>query len=235
MRLRTLYEKVIGWRVLAGPFRGLRYVPEAVGSVHAPKLLGTYECELRPQVEALIARAPDVIVNIGAGEGYYAVGLARRLPHTRVLAFEADARGRDLTARVAALNGVGDRVAVHGLCAVADLIAALRGTERPVVVIDAEGAEQPLLDPVQTPDLARCAILVEVHDFILPEIGDLLQRRFALTHRRQEIWSEPRTARDLPGFTRLAALSPWRRQAVHAMDEQRPGRMRWFWLEPVTP
>ena len=234
MRLRTVYEKLLGWRVLSGPFRGLRYVPEAVGSVHAPKLLGTYESELRPQVEALVSRAPDLVVNVGAGEGYYAVGLARRLPHARIVAFEADARGRDLTGRMAALNGVGARVEVRGLCALADLDAALRGAARPVVVIDAEGAEDPLLDPVRVPELRRAAILVEVHDFILPEIGDQLLRRFASTHRHQEIWSAPRTARDLPTFTRLAAYSPWRGQAVRAMDEQRPGRMRWFWFEPLA-
>ena len=234
MRLRTLYEKLIGWRVVSGPFRGLRYVPESVGSIHAPKLLGTYECELRPQVEALVARAPDFIVNIGAGEGYYAVGLARRLPLARLVAFEANARGRDLTGRMATLNGVATRVEVRGLCELADLSTALRGTARPVVVIDAEGAEDPLLDPVQVPELLRAAILVEVHDFILPAIGDQLLSRFATTHRHQEIWSEPRTARDLPSFTKLAAFSPWRGQAVRAMDEQRPGRMRWFWFEPLT-
>ena len=234
MRLRTLYEKLIGWRVLAGPFSGLRYVPEAVGSVHAPKLLGTYEQELHIQVEVLIARNPDVVVNIGAGEGYYAVGLARRLPHARIVAFEADAHGRELVGRVATLNGVDARVEVCGLCTVADLTAALHGATKPIIVIDAEGAEDLLLDPAKVPKLVRTAILVEVHDFILPEIGDLLLRRFAATHRHIEIWSRPRTAHDLPGFTRFAALTPWRTQAVCAMDEQRPCPMRWFWFEPLA-
>jgi hypothetical protein len=226
MRLRTIYEKIIGWCVLAGPFRGLRYVPEAVGSVHAPKLLGTYERELHPQLAALIAHAPDVVVNIGAGEGYYAVGLARRLVQAKIIAFEADDRGRELTGRVAALNRVGRRVEVRGLCTPADLATALRGTQRPAVVIDAEGAEGEILDPVRVPDLARAVILVEVHDFISPLLGDLLLGRFAPTHRHVEIWSRSRTAHDLPGFTRLATLTPWRGQAVRAMDEQRPGPMR---------
>jgi len=232
MRLRTVYEKLIGWRVLSGPFRGLRYIGEAVGSILPPKLLGTYESELYPQVEALVALAPDVVVNIGAGEGYYAVGLARRLPRARILAFEADARGRELTAHVATLNGVIDRVEVRGLCALDDLKSALHGTTKPVVVIDVEGAEEILLDPAQVPGLARAAILVEVHDALVPGIGEVLLRRFAATHRHEEIWSQPRTARDLPGFTRLAGLTPWRAQAIRAMDEQRGGRMRWFWFVP---
>jgi hypothetical protein len=235
MRLRTLYEKLLGWQVLAGPFRGLRYVPEAIGSVHAPKLLGTYESELHPHIEALVTRKPDVIINVGAGEGYYAVGLARRLKHARIIAFEADPRGQELTGRVAALNGVAPRVEVRGLCAVADLSLALRGAGRPAVVVDAEGAEGEILDPARAPGLARAVILVEVHDFISSALGDLLLRRFAATHRHEEVWSRPRTARDLPGLARLAALSPWRDQAVRAMDEQRPGPMRWFWFEPRSP
>lgn len=231
MSLRGIFSGIFGWRVIAGPFRGLRYVPEGVGSVLPAKLLGAYERELRPQIARLVARAPDVIVNIGAGEGYYAIGLARCLPQTRVIAYEGNPHGRELISRLATLNGVAARVEVRGLCAMGDLKAALEGTQRPVVVIDAEGAEEELLDPVRAPDLARCAILVEVHDFIAP-LGELLLGRFSATHRHQEIWSQPRLARDLPGLTRLIAFTPWRSRAVAAMDERRPGPMRWFWLEP---
>jgi hypothetical protein len=227
-----MFEKVFGWRVLAGPFRGLRYVPEAVGSVHAPKLLGTYEVELLAPVEALVALAPDVVVNIGAGEGYYAFGLARRLQKTRIVAYEGDPRGRELAGRIARLNSLQDRVQIRGYCTVADLAGSLRDAQRPAVVIDAEGAEEELLDPDRVADLARAVILVEVHDFISSTVGDVLLRRFATTHTHEEIGSRSRTARDLPAITRLAAFSPWRRQALHAMDEQRPGPMRWFWFTP---
>ena len=234
MLLRTIYKNIFGQRVLSGPFQGLQYIAESVGSVHFPKLLGTYERELWPQVEGLIAYAPDALINVGAGEGYYAIGIARRLVNVRVVAFEADARGRNLIGQVAALNKVQARVEIRGTCTPADLAAALRDARRPALVIDAEGAEGELLDPVGVPDLARTAVLVEVHDFIAP-LGDLLLRRFAPTHHHQEIWSQPRTARDLPGLIRVMAYTPWRDQAVRAMDEDRPGPMRWFWFEPRSP
>lgn len=231
MFLRTLYKHLFGWRVLAGPFRGLRYVPESVGSVHFAKLLGTYERELWPHIGKLIDRAPDGIINIGAGEGYYAAGLAWRLPGTRVTAFETDAFGRELIGRIAALNQIGARVDIRGCCTPADLAAALAGIERPAIVIDAEGAEGDLLDPARIPALVRADILVEVHDFIAP-LGELLLTRFSPTHQCEEIWSRPRTARDLPFPIRTIAFTPWAGRAVRVMDEQRPGPMRWFWLEP---
>src|SRR5438445_9468790 len=77
-------------RVIAGPFQGLTYVSTARGSSIGPKLLGTYEIELREVVEEIIRRGYKTIINIGAGEGYYGVGLAKRMPDARVICFDAE-------------------------------------------------------------------------------------------------------------------------------------------------
>ena len=84
-----------GGLVAGGPFKGLRYVDSAMGSTLGPKLLGTYEKELNHIVERIIARAYGTVVNIGAGEGYYAVGLATRMPDSRIICFEAFEKNRD--------------------------------------------------------------------------------------------------------------------------------------------
>jgi len=232
--LRAVYKSLFGERVFSGPFRGLHYVPRSIGSVHDAKLLGTYERELWPQVEQLIASAPDVIVNLGAGEGYYAVGLAARLPATRVIAFETDPRGQELIRRFARLNQVASQVEIRGHATPDGLALALAGAQHPAVVIDVEGAEGELLDTARVAGLARSRILVEVHDFIAP-LGGLLLARFAPTHRHVEIWSHARGPRDIPGWARLFALTPWRNRIVRAMDERRPERMRWLWFEPLGP
>ncbi|MDP2136582.1 MAG: hypothetical protein Q8J74_01890 [Candidatus Didemnitutus sp.] len=231
MFLRSLYRHLFGWKVISGPFAGLRYVPNSVGSVHFAKLLGTYECELWTHVEKLISLAPTRIINIGAGEGYYAAGLAWRLPNPRVTAFETEAHGRELIGQIATLNAVGARVAIRGACTSSDLATALQGVAHPAIVIDAEGE---LLDPANVPALTRAVILVEVHDFHAP-IGELLLPRFRSTHHVEEVQSRPRTARDLPSPIRAIRFTPWSGRAVNVMDEKRPGPMRWFWLEPRSP
>lgn len=231
MFLRSLYRHLLGGKVLSGPFAGLRYVPNSVGSVHFAKLLGTYECELWTHVEKLISLAPACIINIGAGEGYYATGLAWCLPNTRVIAFQTEAHGRDLIGQIATLNAVGSRVAIHGCCTTSDLATALQGVAHPAIVIDAEGAEGELLDPAMVPALTSAVILVEVHDFHAP-IGELLLQRFRSTHHVEEIQSRPRTVRDLPFPIRAIRFTPWSGRAINEMDEKRPGPMRWFWLEP---
>jgi hypothetical protein len=210
----------------------MAYVGDYSGSLLPPKLLGTYENELHPAVERLIADRPAVIVNVGAGEGYYAVGLARRLPHTQVLAFEANEHGRALLAQVARENRVADRITIGGFCHPADLARALGSADRPWLVIDVEGAEDHLLTPATVPELARTSILLEVHDFVDLTLGRRILDRFAATHDCEEIWSQPRTLGDLPWWLRGVALTPWSQRVVHAMDEQRPGRMRWFIFTP---
>ncbi len=111
-----------GGIVCAGPFAGLRYpVARSAGSSLAPKLLGSYELEIQDFVERAIANRPAQVVNIGAGEGYYAVGLALRLPDASVFAFEKSESARALIRALAEHNGVASRVHVHGECLVSDL------------------------------------------------------------------------------------------------------------------
>lgn len=233
MRLRSLFHRVYGWRILAGPFAGMHYVGDSAGSLLPPKLLGTYECELHAIVHRLIAQKPRLVVNVGAGEGYYAVGLARRLPLCHVRAFEADEHGRSLIARVAVQNRVADRVKSGGLCTISDLADTLAQASSPWLIIDVEGAEDHLLDPVSVPSLVRTTILVEVHDFIDGTLGERLRQRFDPTHRVEELWAAERALSDLPAWLRWTAITPWRRRLLHAMDEQRPNRMRWFVFTPT--
>ena len=114
-----------GQSVASGPFRGMKYVADGVGSVYYPKLLGVYERELHPVIEAIHSLGPDRIIDIGAAEGYYAVGLAMSNPKAIVTAFEQESDGQELIRDMAARNGVVDRVHVLGRCEPADLRAEL--------------------------------------------------------------------------------------------------------------
>src|ERR1700722_7380135 len=63
--------------VMAGPFAGMGYIESSVGSAHIPKLLGIYEGEIAPCIEQICRSRPELVVDLGAAEGYYAVGAAR--------------------------------------------------------------------------------------------------------------------------------------------------------------
>ena len=215
-----------GGMVASGPFKGMSYIRESAGSQWAPKLLGTYEMELAPIMEAIIARPPVRVVDIGAAEGYYAVGLAWRIPSTLVIAFEAQETARKLLEDVATANGVADHIEVRGHCSPEWLNDSLQGGTGTLVICDVEGAELQLLDPVKSPDLSYADVLVEAHPWGHERMAEMLRQRFRLTHSVREIHARPRDARDLPALGQ--PLPP--ANAVACMDEMRPCAMTWLWM-----
>jgi hypothetical protein len=228
-----LVERAAGDVVRGGPFKGVKYIDEARQQFRLlPRLLGTYEIELWGPLEQAIDRGYQRIVNVGAGEGYYVVGLARAIPAAEVIAFEDNRQRQRLIGKMAALNGVAERVSVHGRCEVADLRDAVGGDEDCLVVMDVEGAEMALLDPHTVPDLARCAVLVEIHDFVDSNLSSVIRSRFAPTHDIVEIDQRARTLADFPLRTPLGSGRLLARRYVKAMDEGRPAKMNWFSMTP---
>jgi hypothetical protein len=212
----------------------MHYIGASIHSVLGPKNLGTYELELVPLIHKASSKNYRLIVDVGAAEGYYAVGLALRNPLSQVVAFEADPEGRRLLAVMVGENAVKDHVEIRGYCAPADLESILATADRTLVVMDVEGTEQTLLDPSVCPSLSRSEIVVELHEFICSGIGGLLHGRFAVTHDIQEIWEEERPVNNLPFVIRLLARLCPTSLFLNVMKEHRPVRMSWLHLVPKS-
>jgi hypothetical protein len=234
-RLRQLYTRdpalllldQFRGQIASGPFKGMKYINSAAGSCLAPKIAGTYERELAVVIRGLKLDTYDAIVDIGAAEGYYAVGLARMLSKTstRVFAFDSDPIARQLLAQLAEINQVTDRIESREYCSHETLQSF--SNQRVFLICDIEGGELQLLDPDAAPVLRTCDMLVEVHD----EPGSsVIQRtlsaRFRNTHHIEEIQAEPRN-------TESAAELLWLKNAAirkRIFDEKRFRGMRWFYM-----
>jgi hypothetical protein len=225
-RIRQAVMARHGARILGGPFEGMIYVEEAVGSCLLPKVAGSYEQETAAVIEEAIACGPDVVIDVGSAEGYYAVGLARRLPGATIYAFDIDPHATRLCRRLAELNGVGERVVTAGACTVEALQARLRPGA--LVICDCEGFEDELLDPRRVPGLEHAQVLVELHDHLRPGVSERIKERFARTHRATMIPSVPR---DGSAALRLDLPSPEDRAL--AVNEFRPAPQQWAWLSPL--
>mgnify|MGYP006276083845 CR=1 FL=1 len=126
-------------KIFAGPFAGLRYIDHSIMSAHYPKLLGTYEKELWPVFEELKEWTFTKGVVIGAGEGYYAVGIAKYLD-IQVVAYEMDPMGPHLVRELAAKNQLEDQVHINGVCKPKNLLQ-LDTKKSYLFLFDAEGNE----------------------------------------------------------------------------------------------
>ena len=228
--LESLARKRTLCRVHSGPFAGMQYGSASIGSAYIPKLLGIYERELADVIEDICSRRSPLIVDIGAAEGYYAVGLALRSPYSRIVAFEMETGGQTALRDMALLNGVASRIEISGKCEAHDLEVVLTRAESPVIVCDVEGNEEFLLDPVTVPSLRKSTILAETHDFVTPGLTNELRARFEPSHRIRLIRQERRSRTEFPWRTLGTALLPgsyldW------AVSEWRPVPMTWLWME----
>src|SRR5688572_25413976 len=82
-RLTAQLAAATDYTVLSGPYRGMKYFgPPRIPIVDenpTTKLIGSFEAELHPWIEALTARDFPTVIFLGSGEGYHAVGMARRM------------------------------------------------------------------------------------------------------------------------------------------------------------
>jgi precorrin-6B methylase 2 len=209
----------------------MHYADCSVCSTYIPKLLGIYERELSPCIETICADQPRLIVDVGAAEGYYAVGLAMRNPQARVIAFEIEEKGRAALLDMARKNSVADRIEVRGKCEPPDLQAALSNQSSPVVICDVEGYELTLLNPETVPGLRQAAMLVELHDFMVPGTTETLLRRFNKTHSIMHIKEVGRSRAEFPWRTFRIMFFP-HSSLERAVSELRDAKMSWLWMNP---
>lgn len=235
-RLIRICQRETDRIVRGGPFKGMIYTNDSISGGYIPNVLGIYERELHPTIAKLAELGIRLVINIGAADGYYAVGLARMFPELRVLAYEMEARGRGFIREMAERNGVTPQVEIRGLCGSAELREDLVAPGETLVLCDVEGYEDVLIDPEEVPALREAFVLVELHDGKNPGVSDRIRQRFEATHAIETIWQQERTAADFPFSTPYTRrLSPEQRAA--AVDECRPVRpgatpMSWFLMVP---
>jgi hypothetical protein len=221
------YVERYGLEVRRGPFAGMRYDQAFIGGSGdaIAKLVGTYEQELEGVLAGWIEAGWGRIVNVGAAEGFYAVGLACALPMATVLAYDLDPMARARCTQLALLNGVTDRVRVLGECTPSDLESLPAAPT--ALLCDCEGCEATLLDPAAAPSLRSWEMLVELHEFIDPEIVEMIQDRFATSHEIALLAGESRVATVPPELSDLDT-----EDRLLLLGERRPGPMRWAHLLP---
>ena len=212
----------LGSQVQSGPFRGMA-LSELTRCEHlGPFLLGTYEAELHPWIARVLGQRYREILDIGAKFGYYAVGFARHMTDTQVIAFDTDPWARRATREMADLNRT-TNVSVAAYCSPQWLDRHLRPGS--LVISDCEGFERELFSEARTPALDSSTLIVEVHDNLTPGAGAALRERFARTHDVSVITEAELVTPDV----NLEFLSP---EEARAAAREIRGPQEWLLLTP---
>ena len=219
-----------GDEVVQGPFLGLRYPPpEQWASCRFEKINGTYEHELHPLITRLVQEKHyRMIINVGAAEGFFSVGLAKVFPDAKLIAYEAKEENIAFCDNLARINQVADRVTTRGFCT-AELLAAETPSAPVLVWMDIDTGERAVLDPVAVPWLRNADIVVELHDCLEPGLTELIRSRFVSTHEIEQITNSGLDYKNYPVlrnllFTEIYAL----------VGEDRRGLQDWFFMRPKS-
>jgi hypothetical protein len=217
--------------VQGGLFAGMRYPRfKSVGSALLAKLLGTYEVELTEILTQAIQTPYEVIADVGCAEGYYAVGLALKIPQCKVFAFDIDPEARALCTEMAQVNHVTDRLVVEGK-STGESLSNLVAGKRALVISDCEGGELDLFDPSTILKIAHCDVLIEAHEFIHRGISQELQNRFRATHECRVVHSmDPLEKAERHPSPLIREKST--EVLAWLYSEGRPEVMEWLWLTP---
>jgi hypothetical protein len=212
-----------------GLFYGMKYPSfEAAGRTLYPKLLGSYERELHGIMDRIVRTDYATVVEIGCAEGYYATGLALRLPEARVIAFDSNPQSRELCRQLAEANGVSSRVEVYGHCTPETLLRLPLG-RRALLLFDCGGDEPHMFAPDCIAMLAAHDLLIELHLDVNSDIPEILQRRFAATHHIESVASTADAEKPAHyPWTAHENFSPAEWRALLA--EGRTGTVEWLWL-----
>ena len=212
-----------GLHVLGGPFKDLEYLSKSLEGCYVPKILGCYEQPLHTTIEKVISTHYDVVLNIGSAEGYYASGLAKRMPKTLIKAFDLNKSVKEPILGLLETNKIKN-------CMYSDDEFLLEHfanyqDQNTLVLCDIEGAEKKLLDPIKAPSLTDMDIIVEAHDCFDKTISTTLTEKFSYTHVIELIQDN--------GDRKLGELPNWFSNMAHldqllAMWEWRSGPTPWL-------
>lgn len=225
--VRELSEK-LKYTVIRGPFKGLR-LPETGAWSDADvlsKVVGSYEAEIFPFLESEVIRNPNVIVNIGASEGYYAIGMKRILPDSDVYTYDIDIKSFKALEYCKVINGV-NVTRLEDF----DYDDPLKGISRPegvrpLFILDCEGFERNLVNfPKKVSDIS--GFIIELHDIFVPGVSKLLADHFSDSHAITMVTQSGRNWEDYPELAEIRGpIAPL------LLDEFRGETMQWLYAVP---
>ena len=200
------------------------------GLARPAMLLGLYEKEV---VEVLkkFAHKRGTFIDVGAADGFFAVGLVASGIYKFSHAFEITAKGREVIKISSEINEVTDRVAIHGIFD-ADTLKNKHSINfrDSVVLIDIEGDEFSLLEDSVIRLIRDAVVVVELHDFLFEDGDEQKRALIARLAENFDVTTITTGARSLPRCEFLDKMSDNERWLL--CSEGRARRMEWLIASP---
>ena len=233
-RVRLSNELFITLRgqVQAGPFKGLKLDsnPSWGTADQASKLLGIYEQEVMNEVFKTSSLAKRHFIDLGAADGYYAIGGLLKNRFELADCFEIDPLSQKCIQKNSEINNVMEFVKVHGE-ATEEFFKEVHchsGWKNVFILCDVEGAEFDIFTATTLEAIKGATILIEIHNWI----EDFWPKYEGLLHRaasNYKISTLSRVSMQIPDIHELRSWHDDNRALI--LSEGRPNVMRYLKLE----
>lgn len=224
-------KAIFGSQVKYGIFSGMKISSNVWWGRYdlLSKYLGQYESHILSKLREL-SKNYDHFIDIGAADGYYAIGLVHSKLYKTATCFEISEKGRSVISENAILNNQSENIKIYGEANKDTLEKEIDAAKSCLILCDIEGAEFDLFSKEVLKVLRNCALIIELHDEV---IGGEKDRRQRLMNNAQEFFEINFIERDNPTPNDFEELKGWKDDLRQlAFSEGRPCRMDWILLTP---
>jgi hypothetical protein len=229
------FKAANGQKILYGHFSGVNLSKTSFwNSIDHPSiLLGLYEREvLDVIVDLCIINNKNLFINIGAADGYYAVGLLKKNFVDKAICYELTRDGRDSIKLNCELNHIDNsKIIIRGKACPEFHLDLPNNLTNAIILIDIEGFEFELLSEDSLMSIKEAIIIVELHPHLISngetEVLKLIKRAEKLYNVGfiRPGFRNPHEFRELDSFS---DNDKWL-----LCSEGRAIRMNWMVLSPL--
>ena len=181
--VKSFHNNIIAY----GPFKGMSLSQKTWWGEfdYASKILGCYESQVIEKIVSF-SKPNSLFIDVGAADGFFAIGLVRSKFFERAECFEISAKGHEVIMDNAIRNDVSNEIKLHGEAAANEILQFKQEGHNMVLLCDIEGGEFALFDEVTLKLLQGSQIVIELHPH---KINDGKIQRKALIERAQRYYS----------------------------------------------
>lgn len=218
-------------KVAYGPFKGMQFGEKIYWGKRdlLTKYLGQYEPQI---IEKLIKYSKDYnhFIDIGAADGYFAIGLLHSNLYSSSTCFEISKYGRSVILKNAELNNVQKSINLYGKAELDMMSKVLREQGPSVILCDIEGGEYQLFNKAFLEIVKGCVVIIELHMFVKGEEN----MRKELIRDASNFFEVSYIKRHNPKVNEFEELKDWDDNSRHiGFSEGRTTRGLWLLLTPI--
>jgi len=221
-----------GYQVAYGTFKGMKLSKNIYWAKDdlITHILGVYEEHILKKLIEFSKKGNYPFIDIGAADGYFAIGMAFSETFKKIYAFEIEEGGRNSLNKNIENNFCKDKVVIDIEANFETLQEIINKNKSAVILIDIEGSEFDLLDDKLLKLLSNCYIVCELH----PALSvNGLEKQNMLINNAKAFFDVSIIQRESYCPNKFSELNEFTdEERLIAFGEGRENNMNWLILEP---